>query len=391
VALESSGIQTTITGTGTAYFATLHFKYIGDYTYYVEENDLSQEALSHGYKEKDTTIYQLKITVGEKDGKIAVTSVTFSADGKNGDLLAGDQIVFNNQLRLTGTLALQVKKTVSGLSRDVQDDEFSFEVVHNGSVVTDSNGNDLVFKTGEKGMVDITIPLTQDDIGTQYYIIREIVPDDADKESSISYDAAPVIAKVTIGEVSENGTAKVAATSTVSYTAAKFDSGVPLMVNAYKATGNLTLTGTKTMTQKGTDKTVAVKDDQFTFTVKEGNTIVTTGTTKADGSIVFDEITYIQSDVGEHTYTITEDTGDDASVTYDTHTATVVVKVEDNGNGTLTAAVETDKSDDIAFNNVYTLTIMATGIRLDIIPYAMIAVVAAGVGGLMIVRRRKRS
>jgi pilin isopeptide linkage protein len=240
-------------------------------------------------------------------------------------------------------------------------------------------------------MVDIDIPLSQDDIGTQYYIIREIVPDEADQEQSIEYDAAPVIAKVTIGEVSENGTAKVAATSTVAYTAAKFDRGVPLMVNAYKATGKLTLTGKKTMTQKGTDQTVAVQDGQFSFTVKERNTIVTTGTTKADGSIEFNEITYIQSDVGEHIYTITEDTGDDASVTYDTHTATVVVKVTDNGNGTLAAAVDEDNSDDIAFNNVYTLKLIATGINLDILPYLLILLLAGFAGLLPLLRGKKRN
>jgi pilin isopeptide linkage protein len=391
VKLGDSGIQTTITGAGTAFFAPLYFKYTGEYKFHVTENDLSQAALSHGYTVKDSTIYTLTITVGVEDGKIAVTGATFTGGGKSGDLLDKGQIVFNNQLSLTGTLALQVKKTVSGRSGDVAENEFAFEVVNNGSVVKDSDGNDLVFKTEAGGMVNINIPLTQDDIGTQYYIIREIVPDKADQEQSIEYDAAPVIAKVTIGEVSENGTAKVAATSTVAYTAAKFDSGVPLMVNAYKATGKLTLTGTKTMTQKGTDQTVAVKDDQFSFTVKEGNTIITTGTTKADGSIVFDEITYIQRDVGEHIYTITEDTGDDASVTYDTHTATVVVKVTDNGNGTLAAAVDEDNSDDIAFNNVYTLKLIATGINLDILPYLLILLLAGFAGLLPLLRGKKRN
>jgi hypothetical protein len=42
------------------------------------------------------------------------------------------------------------------------------------------------------------------------------------------------------------------------------------------------------------------------------------------------------------------------------------------------------------FTNTYTPIIVPTGIHLDIVPYAMIAILAAGVGGLMIVRTRKR-
>jgi pilin isopeptide linkage protein len=406
VLLGSDGINATITGSGSTLFDTLYFKTTGTYTFTMTENTLSSDASERGYNTKDDTTYTVTVVVGVGEDKaLEVTSVTFSGDnGKSGDIKNNSAVpTFNNTLSLNGTLSLQVKKVVSGRTKAVQAGEFSFTVTDNdtGKTVKDVNGN-TVFTTEAGGMVNISFPITQDDIGTKRYIIREVVPADAAKDPNITYSTSSVIATVTIGEVTakENGgTAGVKATSDVTYTASKKEDGVPLIVNEYHATGSITLTGTKTMTQIKTEAPVSINNGEFTFTVKEGHTTVTTGSTNSDGSITFDEITYIQSDVGEHTYTITEDKGNNVFVDYSEQSHTVKVYVSDNGDGTLSAAVTevdgkkiTDAKDvqaAILFNNVYTL-IVPSGIRMDFLPYALVVLLAGGLGAATILRRRKQ-
>jgi pilin isopeptide linkage protein len=328
---------------------------------------------------------------GKETKEVKVTSVTYTGGTKNGDILNNNAVpTFDNKLSLNGTLNLRVKKTVSGRTAGVQADEFSFQVLKDGVVRQDEHGN-TTFMTDSDGMVDITIVIDQDDIGDQDFVIKEVVPDgDKDKTVGVFHDASSVIASVTIGEVSGG----VEATSEISYTARQTDkSGVPLMVNSYKAEGSITLTGTKNLVNKN-GQAVALRNGEFEFDVYEGNTKVASGTNDANGNISI-EIKYIQTDVGEHTYTIKEKKGSDIFVDYSVEEYTVVVNVTDAGDGVLNAEATkvtnaAGANAAISFTNTYTL-VVPSGIRLDIIPYAMIAVVAAGVGGLMIVRRRKRS
>jgi pilin isopeptide linkage protein len=394
VAMPNSGINATITGSGTTDFTTLYFKSAGTYVFTMTENDLSQTASDRGYSKDDAT-YTVTVVIAENASthSIAVESVTYSSTKYgNGDITSGDVPTFDNALSLVGSVDLQVKKTVSGRTTPVKAGEFSFTVTDNstGQTIKDSDGNDLVFTTQEGGLVDITIPLSHSDIGTKRYIIREVVPADADKNASIGYTASPVIAKVTVTEVtaaeSSTGKAGVAATS-ISYTADKKEDGVPLMVNEYHATGEVQLEGKKVLTQKKTGNELSVEKGQFTFTVKEGNTTVATGTTEADGTITFDKITYVQSDVGEHTYTITEDTGDNSFVEYSNESYSVKVLVTDQGDGTLATTVDYSGVE-VVFHNTYSL-VVPTGIRLDILPYLLVLVLAGCAGILPLLRRKK--
>ena len=124
--------------------------------------------------------------------------------------------------------------------------------------------------------------------------------------------------------------------------------------NTYSATGSWKPEGTKTLT--GRDMKTGTSPDEsetFTFSVKEGDTVVSTGTASGgkDGvpvNITFDEIEYDLSDVGKHTYTIVEDKARQpvAGVTYDDTSYTVTVEVKDkNQNGELTVESTYKKGD----------------------------------------------
>ncbi|MGY3818674.1 Spy0128 family protein, partial [Gemella morbillorum] len=86
-----------------------------------------------------------------------------------------------------------------------------------------------------------------------------------------------------------------------------------------------------------------LKDDQFEFELKEGAKVVGTAKNKADGTITFEDITYTE-----------------AGVTYDSKSYTVKVKVTDNGQGQLEAAV-TDNNP--TFTNTYKAAVTKATIK----------------------------
>jgi pilin isopeptide linkage protein len=396
--LPTTGLKKTITGSGSDYFDPLYFKETGTYTFSLTEDSLSSVAQNHGFSEenRDQTEYKVTVVVSEvdKDGKktIEVTKITYAGGTKSGDILQSDVPTFNNGLSLEGTLKLQVKKTVTGRAAEVAEGEFAFTVLNNGEAIKDQYGNALIFETENGGMVNISIPLTQDDIGDHDYVIKEVVP--TTEDPSISYDASPVIASVTIGEVSGANGASVAAITDVTYTADQTEDGVPLMVNKYVASGSLKLQGTKKFLY-GTQEQ-AISEGQFNFVVMEGNTQVATGTTKSgyQDNIEFTEINYVAADIGKHTYTISEVNDGQMFVEYTDKVVTVNVEVKDAGDGKLEAVAtyEGDTDDkDISGHALFVNTctfIIPSGIRLDVLPYVLIVLLALGCGALLL-RRRK--
>lgn len=116
----------------------------------------------------------------------------------------------------------------------------------------------------------------------------------------------------------------------------------------YEATGSAQLKATKRLDGG------QLKDGQFTFRLKdEQGSELDVKTNDADGNVTFKALDYTLADVGKtFTYTITEDNGAESGYTYDTHSETVTVKVEDAGQGKLNVVVTYD-ADGAAFVNSY--------------------------------------
>ena len=112
----------------------------------------------------------------------------------------------------------------------------------------------------------------------------------------------------------------------------------------YEATGSAQLKATKRLDGG------QLKDGQFTFRLKdEQGSELDVKTNDADGNVTFKALDYTLADVGKtFTYTITEDGGTESGYTYDTHSETVTVKVEDAGQGKLNVVVTYD-ADGAAF------------------------------------------
>ena len=144
-----------------------------------------------------------------------------------------------------------------------------------------------------------------------------------------------------------------------------FQGANTITVSNEKITERLELTAKKVLTG-GT-----LKDKEFSFVLKEGGEELQTKQNAADGSVTFDPITYDITDIGRHTYTVSEVKGTEAGVTYDDTEYVITVDVSDNGDGTLKADKTIkvkDKDENIAeitFTNKYvppvpTITVLPT-------------------------------
>ena len=86
---------------------------------------------------------------------------------------------------------------------------------------------------------------------------------------------------------------------------------------------------------------------------KEDGTVVETATNAADGTVTFSPISYDESQVGTHKYTISEVAGSEPGVTYDTTIQEVEVKVE-KVSATELKATASKEAKDLVFTNKYT-------------------------------------
>lgn len=75
--------------------------------------------------------------------------------------------------------------------------------------------------------------------------------------------------------------------------------------------------------------------DQFAFELLDENNVLQTASNNAAGMVLFDQLVFRQP--GTFTYKIREVRGDDAAISYDSHTETVTITVSDDGQGNLTA------------------------------------------------------
>lgn len=149
------------------------------------------------------------------------------------------------------------------------------------------------------------------------------------------------IAAETTFTIDEDGKA----TSTGTTTTDGNGNTILLVEDAREGEAGIMLGGVKTL------QGASLKADQFTFVLKDENgKTVSEAKNDADGNFDFDRIAYILADLNSEkekvfTYTVSEVKGSDTDITYDESMITVKVTVTDNGDGTITAASDKDRSE----------------------------------------------
>lgn len=119
-------------------------------------------------------------------------------------------------------------------------------------------------------------------------------------------------------------------------------------------TSSLTGDGGFTITKK-LDATTGRKlaENEFTFQLKSGDTVVATATNAADGTVSFDGITFTKP--GTYNYVLSEVNDGKPGVDYDATKYNVTATAEDQGDGTLKVTWEMPQAanDAVTFTNVY--------------------------------------
>ena len=334
----------------------------GTHTYVIKEINTGDPNITY-----DGTEIQVSVNVvDDGDGTMTATT-TYPED-----------TTFDNSYTASGSVAFTGWKYVLGnRAAQVTEDEFTFTVMEkmaDGTEVEVATGRTL-----EGGRIEFTqIDYDQDDRNdpddpddVHTYLIYEDVygEDDPRKDDSIAYETEPVTVTV---KVTDAVTPADPETGETEYLEGYLDTVVTYpqnedgtygvkFENQYLAEGSIELTGTKELLG---NRAAALEDGEFTFEVREldengvpGQTVVTTGESKADGTIEFKPIEYKveagRSNIGTHTYEIREVAGTDETVDYTDTVFTVTVEVTDLGEGKLDAQVVQEKSQTVAFQNQY--------------------------------------
>lgn len=376
-------------------------------TYTYKFVEVVPEDVPAGYS-YDGTTYTVAITpTDNQDGTMSVTTVvtkktaegestetyTYSTDDAKDDIVLPFVNTYGTDAK-TGDVAADVAATKTLTGRDMDADEFNFEIVTreadgfdgeftSTTVATGTNAaaNDgaagpVTFTDGDGDAMTYTIAKLEQAVAGGY--ATKSVGDDGNATWTLNYTARELTdslpAKVTADDptsfdftvtVVDNGDGTLEAT-------VRLPQGGIAFKNTYKpddvtvgADGDVQITVQKTFT--GRANNAWLDSDSFVFTIAaetagapmpENATVeVTNDDNAVDGvagayTDIFGNITYKKADLDgamskEFVYTIIETSpaSNGNGITKDTHTATVTVTVTDNGEGQLVAEVKYDNSD----------------------------------------------
>ena len=314
-----------------------------DYSY--EKGDVGK----HYYKiveinpnQEDGITYddrEIKVVVTVKDDDKGSLEVTKEVDAASG-------IHFDNTYNASGKIALTGDKTL--VNHNITDGQFEFTITEYtndtySTVKTDSSNNGITYSAtvdatsvGNDGnaVAEIKYPeinYTYDDVGSHYYLVKEVIPDGAveNVHNGITYDNSSKKVRVDVYDLGDGELNVVA----------NYVSGDASFTNTYKATGKITLSGKKIL--RGRD----IKANEFLIygTCKDVGAGTTSnpaiyGRVATDGTISFDDIEYDESDIGKsyvYTFYENEPNTNPGGLTYSDEEYTMTVSIADGNDGSL--------------------------------------------------------
>ena len=326
-------------------FGLITFKKAGVYSFVVSEQipadaDKATNLSYDGHVE--TITYAVE---DNTDGQLVVTSVEKSAN----------EMVWENIYRpFAAETQLKAVKAISGREWK-SGDKFTFLLsAEDGTPMPAS-----VFATTNDVHEAVFGEITFDEVGVYKYYISEVGSYDG-----LTNDSRTLVATVTVTNNMEGSLV-----ASVAYEMTGSDPAATTFVNTYSSEGELEgqvhLKVTKNFTGRTDDEWLA--SDSFTFTLAADVAHEATKAALDAGQIImpaaelvvnstnkdnahFGNIKFTKT--GTYQFIIKENAGSIDGVKYDTAARTVVVKVTDNWDGTLTA-VATSASDELTFNNKY--------------------------------------
>ena len=374
---ENNSITKSTTGlTGkedseTVDFGDLTFTAVGDYTFTVTETTQAPENTSWTYDNSPKTI-TIHVTDDGNDGQL--DAAFDETNGNNPTIVNSYKATGDLPGDAEGVKDLTVSKGIDGRAWQ-EGDSFTFKLEQGennpGGVTLPKNASGLVIAYDENaedqnaaysdsfGNITFTLP------GTYTFTVSEEQPAaDADTEG-VTYDTTVYTVTVVVTDAGE-GDLNAEITSIDDQDG---NSSEALnFTNTYEPGGSTDLPdeGQGSIQLRKVLQGKAWDGDTFTFEIVAADeasskympaetqvTVDAKTDTDENGNdfadFGFGTITYDQ--IGVYTYTVTEVTGDNAGITYDSHTAEVTVQVSDNLHGGLTAAVTNIENG--VFTNIY--------------------------------------
>ena len=355
-------VQTVINDAdGSVTFEPISYDAAGTYNYTIAEVVPGQGSV--GYDDSITyDSHSENVTVDVKDQHDGTLSAVATYDK--------DGAVFENSVKLG---SIQLAKSVTGGTEAVAGKEFPFKLV-----LKDAKGEPL---SG-------TFAYSNTDGSTGTVENGDTIEVAADQ--TVKIEGIPAGATYEFVEQVPAGFVQQSADAIQGVVGAK-ETANASVVNAYATSGSWTPDATKVL--NGSE----LANGQFTFKLldSEGN-VLQTASNDSDGKIVFQPIQYTAEDHGKtFEYSIVEVNDNQDNYVYDRHTAKVNVKVEDNGDGTMTVTPTygTGNDDGNTFTNLWKLVMPETGqVSYPLLAgFGILAVLVSSVGLAFRRNRRKGS
>lgn len=312
----------------------------------------------------DSSIYRVEITVEDNLKGTMTASLAVKQKKSDGTYAEVNAVGFHNTYKaLSDTLTpLKITKILSGgREEDLKENEFKFELSITALDGSPENGFQLPDKTvignDADGAVQFgDIVFTEE--GTYRVTVSEIKPDTGVSEG-VTYDDNVLTYDVTVKDNEGNLEAEISNVT-----------GSQTFTNKYQASGTLNGAANLKVTKELTGRDWLESDsfvfellpaDENTVNAVKNKTVVLPADTKLQingtdqtKEKAFGDITFTKA--GTYTFQITEEKGSLAGITYDTIPRTVTVKVTDNNDGTLTAAVISTGTHPFTWTNTYKTT-----------------------------------
>ncbi|MFS9166042.1 FctA domain-containing protein, partial [Streptococcus salivarius] len=281
---------------------------VGTHKYTVEEVQGSEAGMQY-----DTMKAEVTITV-TKEGHVLKATNTLPADTE-----------FNNTFTPAATQA-QFRFTKRLEGKTLEANAFTFELLENGNVIqTKQNAAD--------GSIQFD-PISYATVGTHTYTVRE----KAGTDTNIDYDSMNAVVTVNVTKDAQTGLLNAAVTMPAD---TEFNNFAVAPVKT-KFDFSKALAGRE------------LKAGEFSFVLKDSTgKVLQTKTNTKEGVVAFDDLTFDNTQVGTHKYTVEEviPENKEAGMTYDTMKAEVTITVTKEGHvlkATNTLPADTE------FNNTFT-------------------------------------
>ena len=317
------GVTGVVAADGTITFATIYFDLHelgegGSKTIHYKMSEIVPEAAKLPGVTYDTKEYDVYVTITHTDDGAITAAVTDANGTPLSDSSTDSGVTFTNTYAPQEGTSITFEGTKKLTGRELKAGEFSFELYHVDATgkenLVDTATNDASGSFRFTRVYPATI-LGSADSAEFDYVIREI----NNHLGGVSYDSAEFGVTVTITD-NKDGTLRAVAAydQTVEFTNTYDADGTKFIPTAKKILNNRVL-----------------KDNEFSFVVKQGDAVVSTGWSKADGTVAFSPVGL--ETPGVYTYTVSEIEGNLTGVTYTDVTYYLQVTVVDNQDGTMTA------------------------------------------------------